>query len=241
MSKKTALTNVRVFDGYRVCGPSTVVIDGDLIGTNRTATDESIDCGGGVLLPGLIDTHVHLLNTTHLEQLCRAGVTTALDMGCWPVDLVDSLRGLVGVTDIRSAGTGASSPGSRHSRVADRPKEANVANAEEAEKFVSLCVSNGSDYIKIIVDPPEGPDQATINAIVDNARSHGKLSVAHAVTTSAFEMAQRGKVDIVTHVPLDKALDEEAICRMAADKRVAIPTLTMMKCKLCQDLPICLV
>ena len=238
-AKKTILTNVRVFDGERVCEPNAVSIDGAFIGAGETAADEIIDCGGAVLLPGLIDAHVHLLHAGHLEQLCQAGVTTALDMGCWPVERVDSLRGRVGLTDIRSAGTGASSPNSRHSRVFDRPKEALVANSEEAAKYVACCVLQGSDYIKIIADIP-GPDQPTLNALVEAAHKHRKLSIAHAVSGLTFAMAQEAKVDIVTHVPMDKPLDDAAIGRMAAEKRIAVPTLTMMKCEFYNHVLICM-
>ena len=226
--EKIAIINVRVFDGHRVCEPGTIIIDGSLIGADATGAHKIIDGQGGVLLPGLIDAHVHLLHTAHLEQLCQAGVTTALDMGCWPIDRVNSLRGRLGLTDIRSAGTGASSPGSRHSRLSDRPKEALVANADEAARYVAQCVSQGSDYIKIIADVP-GPDQATLNALVIAAHKHGKLSIAHAVSSAAFAMSQEAKVDMITHVPMDKLLDDATIACMAAEKRVAIPTLTMMK------------
>ena len=46
-----------------------------------------------MLLPGLIDAHVHLRDRHTLEQLASFGVTTALDMACAPPELVNSLRG----------------------------------------------------------------------------------------------------------------------------------------------------
>jgi hypothetical protein len=42
-------------------------------------------------------------------------------------------------------------------------------------------------------------------------------------------MAQQAGVDVLTHVPLDQALDEASVARMAADGRILIPTLTMME------------
>ena len=70
-----------------------------------------------MLLPGLIDAHVHLRDRRTLEQLASFGVTTALDMACAPPELVNSLRGVPGLTDIRSAGTPAIAPGSPHSHI----------------------------------------------------------------------------------------------------------------------------
>ena len=77
---KIALTNVRVFDGERLLEPATVVIDGDRIGGDQAGA-RTWDGGGGVLLPGLIDCHIHLTDDATLAALARHGVTTALDMG----------------------------------------------------------------------------------------------------------------------------------------------------------------
>ena len=101
---KFALTNVRVFDGERLLEPATVVIDGDRIGGDQAGA-RTCDGGGGVLLPGLIDCHIHLTDDATLAALARHGVTTGLDMGTWPPELVASLRGQPGVTDVRSSGT----------------------------------------------------------------------------------------------------------------------------------------
>ncbi|MGW8396074.1 hypothetical protein ACWGLP_05175 [Streptomyces lydicus] len=66
-----------VFDGRELRAPGTVVIDGDRIGTDPSGARE-IDSGGAVLMPGLIDAHVHLSSADNLRQLCEHGVTTAL-------------------------------------------------------------------------------------------------------------------------------------------------------------------
>ena len=102
-SEKIALTNVRVFDGRELRGPTTVVIEGGFVGRD-SAGARITDAGGATVLPGFIDAHVHLLNEEHLQQLADFGVTTALDMGAWPPSMVDSLRNRTGMADIRSAG-----------------------------------------------------------------------------------------------------------------------------------------
>ena len=48
LATKVALTNVRVFDGTKVCDPSTVVIDGAFIGNDATGARE-------------VDMHAHIL------------------------------------------------------------------------------------------------------------------------------------------------------------------------------------
>ncbi len=234
---RTALTNVRVFDGRQLLAPGTVVIEGGRIVADPRGA-RVVDGAGGVLLPGLIDAHVHLPGREVLDQLCGYGVTTALDMGAGPPDLVDSLRGAAGLTDIRSAGTSAIAPGSLHSRIPRLGQAGLVGGADEAADFVAQRAAEGSDYIKIIVGSPGADhDQATLDALVAAARTHGKLTIAHASSYAAAEKAQQAGVDVLTHVPLDRALDPAAADRMLTYGRVLIPTLTMMEGVIKQSAP----
>jgi imidazolonepropionase-like amidohydrolase len=227
IAHKTALTNVRVFDGGTLTEPVTVVIDNGVIGTDPSGA-EAIDGDGGVLLPGLIDAHVHLHDAATLDQLCAHGITTALDMASWPTAKVDGLRGQVGRTDIRSAGVPATTSGSRHSCIPSFPAAGLVDSPDHASTFVAERVAEGSDYIKIIADSP-GPDQATMDALVAAAHEHGMRTVVHATTTTTFAMAVSAGADTTTHVPIDRALDASVLTQMAAADTIAIPTLTMMK------------
>lgn len=226
-SGRTALTHVRIFDGKTLGAPVSVIIDDEVIGTDAAGA-EIIEAHGAVLLPGLIDAHIHLHNAETLEQLCGYGVTTALDMGSWPPARVDSMRGQVGRTDIRSAGTPATTSGSGHSHIPGFPSECLVDSPGAAVRFVEGRIAAGSDYIKIIADIP-GPDQPTMNALVAAAHDHGKLTVVHATTTTTFTMAVDAGADIITHVPIDRPLNASVIARMADAGTIAIPTLTMMK------------
>ena len=229
VAPKTAVTNVRVFDGRQLLAPDTVVIEAGRIGAARRGA-RVIDGEGGVLLPGLIDAHVHLHGRHTLEQLASFGVTTALDMACAPPELVNSLRTVPGLTDIRSAGTPAIAPGSPHSHIPVVGPRGLITGADQARQFVADRVAEGSDYIKIIVgNPAPSHDQATLDALAAAARAHGKLSVAHASSQAAVEMAQRAGVSVLTHVPLDQALDKAAAADAVAAGRVLIPTLAMME------------
>ncbi|KAJ5397047.1 hypothetical protein N7509_005160 [Penicillium cosmopolitanum] len=223
----TAITNVRVFDGQRICDPSTVFIDGELIGGPDAIPNRTIDAQGAILLPGLIDCHIHLHGPEDLARMTEFGVTTALDMATWPIELLQSLRGREGVTDIRGCGVAATAPGSVHSRIPTLPRDALVSNAVEAKRFVTDRIAEGADYIKIVADVP-GPDQETLNALVANAHLGDKLVVAHAVSLTATEMSQLAGVDFITHAPLDGVITDQDIQRMLESKRISIPTLTMM-------------
>ena len=227
---KFELINVRVFDGRQISHPCNVVIDGDKIGTDATNAT-TIDCKGGILLPGLIDCHVHCRRVDNLAQFCRWGITTALDMGSWPHDLRKSVRQEAinqDLTEVWTAGIPATTPGSGHSRIPGLPEEALLANSEQAVKFVANRVADDSSYIKVIADIP-GPSQELLNALADAARKQGKRIVAHATTSATYAMAQEANIDILTHAPLDAPLDGSAVSKFAADSRVVIPTLLMMQ------------
>ena len=226
-SEKIALTNVRVFDGRELRGPTTVIIEGGIVGSDPAGA-RVIDAGGATLLPGLIDAHVHLLEQRHLQRLAAFGVTTALDMGAWPPSMVDSLRNRTGMADMRSAGIPATTAGSAHSHLPGYPAGELVDGPTGAAQFVTDRIAEGADYIKLIADIP-GPDQETLDALVAAAHLYGRLTVAHAVSTAALDMALRARVDMVTHVPLDRPLTESTAVRMLAQDCVSIPTLSMMK------------
>jgi imidazolonepropionase-like amidohydrolase len=225
-TEKVVLKNVRVFDGYRLGEPSTVVIDGGFIGTDP-AGGYVIDAAGAALLPGFIDAHVHLLNEQELQQLAGFGVTTALDMAAWPPSLIDSLRNRPGVTDIRTAGIPATSRGSIHSHIPGFPREG-LIDANEAPKFVTDRVAEGVDYIKIVADIP-GPDQDTLNALVEAAHGCEMLTVAHAASAASVEMSLEAGADIITHAPLDTVLTAATVARFVDQGCVCVPTLTMMQ------------
>ncbi|MFB9777475.1 metal-dependent hydrolase family protein [Brevibacterium otitidis] len=71
----TAITNVRILDPVTetVSEPQSIQISGDRISSISAAIDESdssIDAGGAIAIPGLIDCHVHVLaNTADLGRL----------------------------------------------------------------------------------------------------------------------------------------------------------------------------
>ena len=138
---RTAITNVRVFDGAGLTGPRTVVLDGGVIGADAAGA-RMIDGDGGVLLPGLIDAHIHLHGPENLDQLTRHGVTTGL-MATSSAELLASLRGRPGRTDIRSAGIPAIGPAGPHSHMPGMPAEAVMSEPGQAKDFVAARVAAG--------------------------------------------------------------------------------------------------
>ena len=237
--------DVRVFDGERVMdGSHDVVTDGGVIaaiepaGTaarpdaSKNASQDAriVAAHGAMLLPGLIDAHVHLRGPADLEELARWGVTTALDMGSWPPELIQQLR-VTGPTDVRSTGAGAVGPGSPQARIPGRPADSVVLSPQDGRRFVATRVAEGMDYIKVIVEAPGrgGLDLPTLTAIVQAAHDAGRLVVAHASHTGAVATAQAAGADVLTHAPLDAPLGAAGVAGAVASRRTSVPTLVMME------------
>ncbi|WP_433825928.1 amidohydrolase family protein [Actinoplanes sp. CA-015351] len=174
---KTAIINVRIFDGTAVLDATTVLLDGDRItavGSEPPADATIVDATGATLLPGLIDAHVHT-NPANLALALRFGVTTELEMQGTNTrhnraHLIENDT----VADVRSSGFGITPPGGHPSELfpkdfrpgpppgATPPPGARPAGPppvmpfsttpEEAVAFVPQLVETGSDYIKFMVD-----------------------------------------------------------------------------------------
>jgi imidazolonepropionase-like amidohydrolase len=236
MTATTVITNVRVFDGTAITEPRTVVVRDGLITDDsvRAASAETVDGNARVLLPGLIDSHVHIDTPSDLEQCTRGGVTTVLDLATRDLAALDSLRGLAGLPTVLRAGMPASAPGGTHTKKMGFAGSSAVTSERDAARFVTDRASEGVDYIKVIVEDPRMPGTAalpapTITAIVTAAHTQGLMVIAHAVTSAALRLADDAGVDVITHAPLNRDLSAGEAAAIAARGGVLIPTLTMMR------------
>ncbi|GAC1428101.1 MAG: amidohydrolase family protein [Ktedonobacteraceae bacterium] len=233
MSEAIAITHVKVFDGNELTDERTVVIDNGVI-SDATTADTTVDGQHGTLLPGFIDSHVHLMGLSDLEQGTHWGCTTMLDMGSPVMKLTDSLRHRTGLADIRGVGNPASAPGGIQTTRMGFPASSAVTGPADAGRFVADRVSEGADYIKVIVEDPHrmgsaALDVATIAALVEAAHTAGLKIIAHVTTLAALVNAADAGVDILTHAPLDADVDENLASSLAKRGIVSVPTLTMMR------------
>ena len=162
--RKTAITNVLVWDGTKFPrSRSTVVIVDGIISNENSVGAVIINGKGGFLIPGLIDSHVHLTDCAYLATLQKYGVTTALDMGTAPYEAVAKC-GEHGVTDIRGSGAAGTVNGTKISFIPGFPSDSFISTPEAGRVFVASRKAEGVDYIKFFLDPL-GPDDATIKAV----------------------------------------------------------------------------
>lgn len=114
------------------------------------------------------------------------------------------------------------------------PASSAITGPTDADRFVSERVVEGADYIKVIVEDsrrmgPAALDVATIRALVESAHKAGLKTIAHISTLSALITAADAGVDIITHAPLDAAVDKHLAHSLAKRNIVLVPTLIMMR------------
>ncbi|WP_394162912.1 amidohydrolase family protein [Galactobacter valiniphilus] len=250
----TTITNVQIFDGLKRHDATSVTIESGII----TAIGGVVDSGvvvnghGGTLLPGLIDAHVHTSGES-LGLALRFGVTTELEMqGTHTASRRSGVEHDDTVADVRSAGFGLTPPGGHPAELfprdfhpgppagasrpsGPRPVQAFATTPDEAEAVVTRLVSDGSDYIKFMVDDgsiegaPGTPmlDQATLNAGVAAAHRHGKLAVAHALTVQASEMALHAGIDGLAHLFMDQPHTRDIVASIQRSGAFVTPCVVL--------------
>src|SRR5579884_821817 len=156
-----AVRGVRVFDGERTLPNVNVVVEDGRIALVGSAVRippglRTIDGAGKTLLPGLIDSHVHVFPGAQRDAL-RFGVTTELDMFDVSRDFAAWRRQRESLSqtdeaDTWGAGLGATVNGG--APLQDLPhgvKLPTISSAAGAKAFVDARVREGSDYIKVFL------------------------------------------------------------------------------------------
>lgn len=238
----TAITNVRLFDGENTHPATTVVVSGATITSVGGIVPDGaaiVDGKGCTLLPGLIDSHVHT-GIPQLELALRFGVTTELEMmGYWTPDQRSEISERDDLADLRTANYGLTPPDGHPSELTKKleapvshpshssgstnePLLIDARTTDEAIAFVRQRVQEGADYIKIMIEEgsvfqsPGLPtlSQKTILAAVQEAHSHNKLTIAHAMTYDATEVAATAGIDGLAHLFIDRGADSRIVKKL---------------------------
>ena len=258
-ARLTALRAGWLFDGTgsALIPDPLVVIDGGTIvavGSGAPAPDgaDVVDLGGAALLPGLVDTHVHLAfdasadpvsalgarsGEQTVEAMTRAGraavaggVTTVRDLGDRDY-LSLGLRGRPGLPTIVAAGPPLTTPAGHCHYLGGTaaPTEAGVRAA------VREHVERGADVIKIMASGgtlTPGTYQhlcqftpEVLRAAVDEAHRYSLPVTAHAHAVAAISDAVAAGADGLEHVSFwtETSVDSPAeLIQLIADRRTVV-------------------
>lgn len=243
---KTAINHVKIFDGEKVLTNDGAVLfdeSGILeVGQGVFEADTVIDGRGKTLLPGLIDSHVHLgwcdgvdgesiaLTAYQATQLWQYGITTV--RSCTTGSQADILvrdminAGTISGVRIVASGRGVSITGGHcwmHSHQCDTP--------DEVRKAARTLLRDGADQIKLLATggmmtkgSKPGNAQLTeeqMRVAVEEAENAGAITCAHCTNLEGAKRAIRAGVRSIEHAQLD----EETADMMAAAGAYYCPTI----------------
>ena len=240
----TVIQDVQIWDGEDYLDATSITIEGQKIsslGGNKAPKDAEIVQGhGGFLMPGLIDTHVHvataliainfeILSKKHLKELVQSGITTAFDMGSFPSSKMPQFHDLgdQGLTSLLWSGAAACVTGGFPAILPGFPDDAIVTSNESATKYANTRISEGADFLKIFINDDGKPEQEYQEIIKSIADQNEKLVVTHAPDFKAHDIARNVGGKFITHVPKARALNETGVQQMLNNNQIAIPTLIM--------------
>jgi imidazolonepropionase-like amidohydrolase len=255
----TALRAAALFDGTSgaLVRDPLILIDGDTIvavdsGVPTPERADVTDLGGATLLPGLVDTHVHLTfdasrdpvgslagrsdeetvaaMTRAARTALRGGVTTVRDLGDRGY-LSLGLRGQPGLPTIVAAGPPITTPGG-HCHYLGGVAEPTAKGVRAA---VREHAERGVDVIKIMASggtltpgthqhlPQFTPE--VLKAAVDEAHRHGLQATAHAHAVQAIADGVAAGADGLEHVSFwtQDSVDAPAeLIQLIADRRTIV-------------------
>jgi imidazolonepropionase-like amidohydrolase len=194
-----------------------------------------VDLGDVTLLPGFIDSHVHI-GFARPADVLRGGVTVTRDLG-WPRDIIFALQRESSSADfdgplIVAAGQMLTAPGGYPSRAgwAPRGTACEVRGPSEAEAAVATQAEAGASVIKIALNPPVGPtlDGDTLEAIVRHSHARGLRVTGHVHGLKELEKALGAGVDELAHMLMgDDLIPSCVIETMVTQGMVVVPTISV--------------
>lgn len=194
----------KLFDGEKLWDGAAVTVEHGIITSVQKCSPE--ECGNGILMPGLIDAHVHMEIDAHVAAMLHSGITAVCDVSA-SERLIKSSKQLEIVS---SAGMAMG--------IVVNPKG-----------YVEKAAANGAKYIKVLLFNTLSIGKPALHSIVTAAHNLNLKVAVHATEVATARQAVEANADILLHVPMKEAFPMD-LAENIAKKNIAVaPTLVMMK------------
>ena len=230
----TVLRGATLIDGSGAAPQSNVTIvieNGRLRDIGRDVATPAgatvIDVMGKFVVPGIINAHGHVgpaPRDPQLRQYALYGVTTTTSMAADPDDIVD-FKAKQKAGDLR----GARILTVRYRFTTLPGNGSDYKTPEAARRHVDEIATHGADFIKVWLDAQGGRtpklSREYVAAVLDQARKHGKLTMAHIVELADARMAVDEGVNMLVHNVRDQDIPADFLATLKAHNVSVISTL----------------
>jgi len=230
VSEPVRLVNVNIFDGESVSEHNAIAFDETgitALGEHCVSSEGAIDAGGGWLVPGLIDAHVHLeldpetttppaleaprdlgAMAARAKRMVEAGITTARDLGggAWAeIEIRDRiLAGDIPGPRFLCAGQPVTSVGGHCHFWGGE-----AATIDEAKAVLQRQRDRGVDLLKVMATggrftPKSSPKDAQFDLnfmtdLIAAAKAHGLTVAAHCHGSDGIRNATFAGITTIEH------------------------------------------
>jgi imidazolonepropionase-like amidohydrolase len=237
-------------------GVSLLIEDGHVAWVSPDESDprdaDVLDGGGATILPALVDAHSHLtmpggshwidrgsdppdqlreVARRNAARLVQSGVLWARDVGspagrdgrALSLDVREEMAGKVEAPYIRVAGTWIAKEGYLPMTIA-------VADGAALRAAALAQLDVGSDFVKIMLDPPDRSDQCPftvddVRLACDAVHERGRRITAHATILDGARVGAQAGVDSIEH---GMELDDAVAQTMRANHVALVSTLSVL-------------
>ena len=214
----TATGSDPIPDGIVAIQGDRIIFVGEEADYEIPAGAQVFDAGGGTILPGFTDAHTHGTSDPAVRRdFLVDGVTSVCDLGSPLTDLSEFEINRIGDDPVARglfAGPILTAPGGLPGSVFGGGLNYEVGNPEEGRAAVEDLHQQGATQIKVYLQQEIGGtgfpmlDEATLDAIVEEAHSRGLPVRAHVTYISLLGMALTAGVDSIEHVPINSTQAE---------------------------------
>ena len=182
-----------------------------------------VDLTGKFIVPGIINAHGHVGANPEpqLRQYALYGVTTTTSMATDPDELI-RLR------DEQRRGTlrGARVLTVKHRFMGPDPA---IPTPQLGRAKVDEIVAGGADFVKVWIDSQGGKREKLARdfcaAVMDQARKHGKITMAHVYELVDAQMIVDEGVNVLAHNVRDQEMDDTFVRKLKERNVSVISTL----------------
>ncbi|MGE0494783.1 MAG: amidohydrolase family protein [Vulcanimicrobiota bacterium] len=186
-----------------------------------------LDCKGLTVVPGFIDTHVHL-GFFKPRELLEGGLTTVRDLG-WSPELAFGWKKASRQPEwgplVLVAGPIVTVKGGYPTRAGWAPAD---AAAVFRPRMVKTLRESGASVVKVALEPRAGPTLSLgeLEQLVREAHQQKLRVAAHVSTLAELDKALDAGVDELVHLVFDDVrIPDATLARIVAQKVVVAPTL----------------